>query len=62
MTARSVASDAQASSCSFRTTTDGHYRKALVQIDERCNCIALTASSPRPGTAARCRMSRSLAC
>ncbi len=37
MTARRIATDAQASSCYFRTTTDGHQRKALVQIDERCN-------------------------
>ena len=51
MTARSVASDAQASSCYFRTTTDGHYRKALVQIDERCNlhCAHCFVSATRDG-------------
>jgi radical SAM protein with 4Fe4S-binding SPASM domain len=37
MTTRSVADGVQASSCYFRTTTDGRTRKALVQIDERCN-------------------------
>ena len=51
MTARSVASDAQASSCYFRTTTDGHHRKALVQIDERCNlhCAHCFVSATRDG-------------
>jgi radical SAM protein with 4Fe4S-binding SPASM domain len=37
MAVRGVATRAQASSCYFRTTTDGFNRKALVQIDERCN-------------------------
>jgi hypothetical protein len=37
MPARSIATDTQASSGYFRTTTDGRRRKALVQIDERCN-------------------------
>jgi MoaA/NifB/PqqE/SkfB family radical SAM enzyme len=51
MTVRSVASDAQASSCYFRTTTDGHHRKALVQIDERCNlhCAHCFVSATRDG-------------
>ena len=37
MVARSVITGIQAPSCYFRTTTDGETRKALVQIDERCN-------------------------
>jgi radical SAM protein with 4Fe4S-binding SPASM domain len=37
MGARSIAGNGRASSCYFRTTTDGDSRKALVQIDERCN-------------------------
>jgi radical SAM protein with 4Fe4S-binding SPASM domain len=51
MTARSVATDTQASSCYFRTTTDGHHRKALVQIDERCNlhCAHCFVSATRHG-------------
>ena len=51
MTARSVASDAQASSCYFRTTTDVHHRKALVQIDDRCNlhCAHCFVSATRHG-------------
>ncbi len=37
MAPRTVAPPGQAASCYFRTTTDGVGRKALVQIDERCN-------------------------
>ncbi len=47
MTVRSVASDAQASSCYFRTTTDGYHRKALVQIDEAARQARSSTSSPR---------------
>src|SRR6202167_3710456 len=52
MTAHSVATGSQASSCYFRTTTDGHHRKALVQIDERCNlhCAHCFVSATRRGT------------
>jgi MoaA/NifB/PqqE/SkfB family radical SAM enzyme len=51
MTARSVTTSFQASSCYFRTTTDGHQRKALVQIDERCNlhCAHCFVSATRHG-------------
>src|SRR5258707_2353947 len=51
MTARSVTTGTQASSCYFRTTTDGHHRKALVQIDERCNlhCAHCFVSATRHG-------------
>lgn len=51
MTARSVTTGAQASSCYFRTTTDGRRRKALVQIDERCNlhCAHCFVSATRHG-------------
>jgi radical SAM protein with 4Fe4S-binding SPASM domain len=51
MTARSVTTGTQASSCYFRTTTDGHHRKALVQIDERCNlhCAHCFVSATRRG-------------
>jgi hypothetical protein len=37
MSARNITRTGQASSCYFRTTADGGTRKALVQIDERCN-------------------------
>jgi radical SAM protein with 4Fe4S-binding SPASM domain len=37
MGARSIAGDGRALSCYFRTTAAGNSRKALVQIDERCN-------------------------
>lgn len=38
MSARNITTRTdQASSCYFRTTADGGTRKALVQIDERCN-------------------------
>ena len=51
MTARYVSTGAQASSCYFRTTTDGDRRKALVQIDERCNlhCAHCFVSATRDG-------------
>jgi MoaA/NifB/PqqE/SkfB family radical SAM enzyme len=51
MTARSVTTGVEASSCYFRTTTDGHHRKALVQIDERCNlhCAHCFVSATRQG-------------
>jgi MoaA/NifB/PqqE/SkfB family radical SAM enzyme len=51
MTAHSIATASQASSCYFRTTTDGHHRKALVQIDERCNlhCAHCFVSATRRG-------------
>lgn len=41
----------QASSCYFRTTTHGTGRKALVQIDERCNlhCAHCFVSATRDG-------------
>ena len=52
MTAHSVATGSQATSCYFRTTTDGRHRKALVQIDERCNlhCAHCFVSATRRGT------------
>lgn len=37
MVTRSIATARRASSCYFRTTVQAPYRKALVQIDERCN-------------------------
>jgi MoaA/NifB/PqqE/SkfB family radical SAM enzyme len=37
MTGRSITDHTAATSCYFRTTVDQPYRKALVQIDERCN-------------------------
>lgn len=51
MTTRSVTTGNQASSCYFRTTTDGLARKALVQIDERCNlhCAHCFVSATRHG-------------
>jgi len=51
MAARGIASSGQALSCYFRTTTDGNGRKALVQIDERCNlhCAHCFVSATRHG-------------
>jgi radical SAM protein with 4Fe4S-binding SPASM domain len=51
MGARSVVGDDRASSCYFRTTTDGEARKALVQIDERCNlhCAHCFVSATKAG-------------
>lgn len=51
MTTRNVTFGGQASSCYFRTTTDGLTRKALVQIDERCNlhCAHCFVSATREG-------------
>src|SRR3984893_15566609 len=51
MAARSIATSGQASSCYFRTTTDDGKRKALVQIDERCNlhCAHCFVSATRHG-------------
>lgn len=37
MSARSITNDNQTASCYFRTTVEHPYRKALVQITERCN-------------------------
>jgi radical SAM protein with 4Fe4S-binding SPASM domain len=51
MGARNIAGGDRASSCYFRTTTDGDGRKALVQIDERCNlhCAHCFVSATRAG-------------
>jgi radical SAM protein with 4Fe4S-binding SPASM domain len=51
MGARSIAADGRASSCYFRTTVDGDRRKALIQIDERCNlrCAHCFVSATKQG-------------
>jgi radical SAM protein with 4Fe4S-binding SPASM domain len=51
MTARSITRTGQASSCYFRTTAAGAARKALVQIDERCNlhCAHCFVSATKAG-------------
>jgi len=51
MGARSIAGDVRASSCYFRTTAEGGSRKALVQIDERCNlrCAHCFVSATKQG-------------
>ncbi len=51
MSARNITRTGQASSCYFRTTADGGTRKALVQIDERCNlhCAHCFVSATRDG-------------
>jgi len=51
MSARNITRTGQASSCYFRTTADGDARKALVQIDERCNlhCAHCFVSATRVG-------------
>jgi radical SAM protein with 4Fe4S-binding SPASM domain len=49
--ARSIPGDGRALSCYFRTTADGDSRKALVQIDERCNlrCAHCFVSATKQG-------------
>ena len=51
MSSRSITSTGRASSCYFRTTADGGARKALVQIDERCNlhCAHCFVSATKAG-------------
>jgi radical SAM protein with 4Fe4S-binding SPASM domain len=51
MTARSITRTGQAASCYFRTSTGGNARKALVQIDERCNlhCAHCFVSATKTG-------------
>jgi radical SAM protein with 4Fe4S-binding SPASM domain len=51
MVARSISGTGQAASCYFRTTTEDGARKALVQIDERCNlhCAHCFVSATRAG-------------
>jgi radical SAM protein with 4Fe4S-binding SPASM domain len=51
MGARSIAAEGRASSCYFRTTVDGYRRKALIQIDERCNlrCAHCFVSATKQG-------------
>lgn len=51
MTARSITSTGQASSCYFRTSASGEARKALLQIDERCNlhCAHCFVSAAKTG-------------
>ncbi|RSD16336.1 radical SAM protein [Amycolatopsis eburnea] len=51
MTVRPIAIAEQASSCYFRTTVDTPYRKALVQITERCNlrCAHCFVSATKHG-------------
>jgi radical SAM protein with 4Fe4S-binding SPASM domain len=51
MGARNIAEGDRVSSCYFRTTTDGNSRKALVQIDERCNlhCAHCFVSATKAG-------------
>jgi radical SAM protein with 4Fe4S-binding SPASM domain len=51
MGARSIATNGRASSCYFRTTVEGDRRKALVQIDERCNlrCAHCFVSATKHG-------------
>jgi radical SAM protein with 4Fe4S-binding SPASM domain len=55
MTLRSTIKTGQASSCYFRTTTSDGARKALVQIDERCNlhCAHCFVSATRVGQSMR---------
>ena len=48
---RSLIIDTHASSCYFRTSVEGHHRKALIQITERCNlhCAHCFVSSGNHG-------------
>src|SRR5258708_762258 len=52
MNSRSITRTDRASSCYFRTTADGGARKALVQIDERCNlhCAHCFVSATKAGS------------
>ena len=52
MSSRSITRTDRASSCYFRTTADGNARKALVQIDERCNlhCAHCFVSASKAGS------------
>src|SRR5580698_5454767 len=51
MDGRSIAGDGRFASCFFRTTTGDGARKALVQIDERCNlhCAHCFVSATKAG-------------
>src|SRR6266498_2711053 len=51
LVARSIVAGDRAWSCYFRTTTDGDSRKALLQIDERCNlaCAHCFVSATKQG-------------
>jgi radical SAM protein with 4Fe4S-binding SPASM domain len=51
MGTRNIAAGGRASSCYFRTTVEGDRRKALVQIDERCNlrCAHCFVSATKAG-------------
>jgi hypothetical protein len=48
MSTRNITRTGQVSSCYFRTTADGGARKALVQIDERCNLHCAHCFVPPP--------------
>jgi radical SAM protein with 4Fe4S-binding SPASM domain len=52
MTARLIITDEKAASCYFRTTVEAGRRKALVQVDERCNlrCGHCFVNATRRGT------------
>lgn len=52
MVVRSIVEDRRASSCYFRTTVEAPHRKALVQIDERCNlhCAHCFVSATKRGS------------
>ena len=51
MTGRSITGEGHWASCYFRTTAIGGDRKALVQIDERCNlhCAHCFVSATKAG-------------
>jgi radical SAM protein with 4Fe4S-binding SPASM domain len=51
MVARSISDTTHATSCYFRTTVEAPHRKALVQIDERCNlhCAHCFVSATQEG-------------
>jgi radical SAM protein with 4Fe4S-binding SPASM domain len=51
MVARAIVEDSRATSCYFRTSVETPFRKALVQIDERCNlrCAHCFVSATRHG-------------
>jgi len=52
MNTKPVSTAQQATSCYFRTTVEQPYRKALIQIDERCNlhCVHCFVSATKRGS------------
>ena len=52
MSAKPISTGGQAASCYFRTSVEKPHRKALIQIDERCNlhCVHCFVSATNHGS------------